>query len=304
MTLTGSLATPNSILGRSQILGFVHSVSALAVVSVMAVAENVIQVTFNEPIHYTGLLDPQDASVASLYVVTPVAGTVGYDGQPARAVSVLTATQGGQPGEIDPNVILLTLDRPMTPYPAQYVVSSTGLIWAANLTDLIEAITLGTTPALFRVLNPPDPSAAAPGRDLANPQTLQASIDSTIAQPLVAPLGSFGYDGTGDYAIDQKDDGLRKRLMRRLFTKKGGFLHLGDAYGVGITTYGKQLARASTRAQLAADCESQFAREPEVAQVRVLTRLDPQNAAMVRLDVYIKKKSGQTAKYTALFPIQ
>lgn len=277
--------------------------SGLVLVSAVSVAENVVRVGFNRRVYFSALLDVPDASNADAWAVTPVSGTVGYDGLAARGVAVAHVDPASVPGTMDGSVLDLTLDRPMSPYPAAYAVANALPIYSDDLTHQLPPGQQGTTPALFRVLNVPDPTSSITSRDLANPQTFAQAQGSTIAQPQVTALGSFGYDGSGSYALDSKDAGLRKRLTRRTFTKKNGFVHL-PGYGVGITDYGKQLAKASTRAQLAAECEAQYAQEPEIAQVRVLTRLDPKNPSLLRLSVYLKKKSGQTARYAMVYPVQ
>lgn len=272
------------------------ALATLSVLSVQAVSENVIRVFFSTPLYFSGILDPADASNAQLWDVEPVDGPVGYDGNPPRPVTAVVVSQPVLPNVQFGAALDLTLDRPMTPFPSQYSVATLGSVYSSDLTQQLVAVNLGMTPAIFRVLNPQDPTVVAPGRDLANPQTAGGALGSTIAQPQVAILGSFGYGADGDYAIDSKDTGLLKRLQRRLFTKKNGFLHLQD-YGVDVMSYSKKLGRPSARQQLAADCEAQFSREPEVAQVNVLTYLDPLDNSLLRLAVYIKKKNGQTAKY-------
>jgi len=277
----------------------------LLALSVEARSENVLRVTFNMPVYFSGVLDPLDASNPDIWQASPVAGTVGYDGVAARSVMVVTVEAPADLVNVPVGSVLdLTLDRPMTPYPAAYQLATLSAIASADQSQQMAATSIGQTPALFRVLNPPDPTAAAPGRDLANPQTLSGAIESAIVQPQVAPLGSFGVSGDGDYAFDSRDTGLRKRLNRRFFTRKGGFLHLGQDFGVGVLQRVKRLGRASERQQLAADCEVQFAQEPEVAQVQVLSRLDPLRPNFVKMSVFIKKKNGRTAKFQTNIAMQ
>jgi hypothetical protein len=279
--------------------------SGLEVVNVQAPAENVIRVEFNLGLYFSGILDPGDASNPDVWQVTPDPGTVGYDGNPSRPVLVVTVAQPSPAplGVAAGSVVDLTLDRPMTPFPGSYSVATLSSLFSSDLSQQLVAAQLGSTPALFRVLQPPDPTTLAPGRDLANPQTYANALGSNISQPQATFLGSFGYSDDGDYAMDSRDQGLRKRIFRRTFTRKNGFLHL-PGYGIGVLQYSKQLGRASARQQLEADAQSQYAQEPEVAQCNVLSRLDPDNPNLVRLDTYLKKKNGQTAKYKTLIPTQ
>jgi len=276
----------------------------LQVVAASAVAENVVRVQFTTPVYYSGVLDPGDASNAALWQVLPVTGTSGLDGQPARPVSVLSTALPTIAGAAPGLYVDVTLDRPMTPYPAQYT-AVVGTISSADQSQTLDpSASMAATPSVYMALARTNVESSAPMRDFANPQSPQAARNSTIAQPAQTALGSFGYTDDHDYAIDSRDDGLRKRLNRRLFSRKGGYLHLGDGYGVGITTYIKRLGKAAVREQLTADVETQFAQEPEVAKVTALTRPDTNNPGLFRLDVFVQKRNGQTTKYKTLFPVQ
>jgi hypothetical protein len=276
------------------------AVVGLAAVSVVAVAENVLQVTFSSPVYLSGLGDPPDASQAALWSVQPVAGTVGYDGQPARAVSVVQVAVAALPG-LYGTMLNLTLDRSMSPYPAQYAVANAGNLYSADLSQLLAPGALGTAYGVLLELKPADVTAAAPARDMANPNTLSAAQASNISNPLVTPLGSFGYADTGDYANESGDTAYQMRIFRRLFTRKNGFKFL-PGYGVGIPSYAKKLARPSRRAQMAADAEQQIKQEPETAQCTVTARLDPNRPALTRVGIYVVKKSGETKRYSVLVP--
>lgn len=278
--------------------------TTLQVVSCFAVAENVFRLGFSQPVYYSGVLDGPDSSNPDLYQVTPNLNTIGYDGNVARPLMVLTVTEPMVGSAALGTFLDITVDRPMTPFPAQYTVSATG-IFSADLSQALDPnFSSAPTIAIHMVLNPSDPTVAAPARDVANPQTLGMAQRSTIANVnLATPLGTYGYAADGDYGNSNGDDSLRERLNRRLFCKKDGFVHL-PGYGVGITTYGKKLARPSTRDQLTADCQAQFSQEPEVAAVNVLSRPDGLHPELLRLSTFIKKKNGQTATYTTAFRIQ
>lgn len=260
--------------------------------AVAATAENAITARFSAAVYFSTLLDTKDASNPGLWTVTPVPNTVGWDGNTARSVLVV-ATALDATGE---NVTLL-LDRPMTPYPAQYQITVSG-VWSADRTQEISPTTLSTF-GTYRQLVAPQQDTAAPARDFANPQTTQGTLSGNIAQPQQTPLGSFAYSDDHDYAIDQGDAAFHKRIYRRIFTRKGGFVFLPN-YGVGATTYGKRLGRASVRDQLAAECESQISQEPEVAKVQAFVRPDPVKDGLYRLALFITKKNGRTSKFSTL----
>lgn len=274
----------------------------VTLVSASASAENAVLVVFNEGIYYSRLLDTKDASNPAIWTITPVAGTTGYDGNPARPVYVVSTSSFAVDGSGNTTSVLLTLDRPMSPYPAQYtmLVSS---VWSADQTISIVAAMSSPFLAVYRTLEPPQVEAPSPGRDFANPQTLSGAVNSTIARPYQQLLGTLGYSPDGDYAIDRGDEGLKKRLTRRTFAKKNGFAFL-PGYGVGITSYSKRLAKASVRDQLAADCEAQFSQEPEVAKAVVSIAPDAQRPNLQRLGIFLQKKSGKTARYSTLIPPQ
>ena len=81
-------------------------------------------------------------------------------------------------------------------------------------------------------------------------------------------LDKFQADSQGDLAFDEGLTSYRKRVFRRLTTKKGKFAHLPD-YGVSVPSSVKQLGRAGVREQLAVDAEVQIKREPETVAVSV-----------------------------------
>lgn len=272
--------------------------SAPTLQSVLAQAENALAATFDQGIYFSQLLDTNDASKPSSWQVLPISGTVGYDGLPARSVSVVSTSVLTVDGSGNTKSVLVTLDRPLSPYPAQYTLVAVG-IW--NAAQTLSGTTAVNFPSVYRQLQPAQVQSPALARDFANPQTLSGAVGSTVDKPYQQPLGSLGYAVDHDYAIDQADVGLMKRIARRLFTKKNGFAFL-PGYGVGVTAYGKRLSKASVREQLAADCEAQISREPEVARVVVSLRQDAANPQLVRVGIFVTKRSGKTVRYTALIP--
>lgn len=261
----------------------------LQIVSVLAIRENVVQVQFNLPVYYTTLLDLGDASNPALFAVTAVSGTVGLDGSPVTTVRVASVAQD----KLDPSLLELTLDRPMTAYGSVYTVSAQG-IFSADLSAPIDPSIVGTTPGLFKQIVPPSVDLPTPNRDMANPQTLVTSLPNPLAR---GQLGVFVVDDTGDYTTDEGLLSLKKRIWRRVMSKKGGFLHLGLGYGVGLVQQIKRLSVASKLQQIAADCESQIAQEPDVQEVACQVVLDQQSSGLVRLNVNVRTRSGKSAAF-------
>ena len=275
--------------------------TVFAVVSVFAQAENVVRVELNYPLYYSGILDGADGSNPARWQLTPAAGSpTGWDGNLPRPIAVVSTAQPNIAGAQVGTYVDLTLDRPMTPYPSQYVLSVNGLYTA----DKSQTLTGGVaTPfnGVYAALQPPSVESSVPGRDFSNPQTLSQATGSTVNNPSQAVLGSFNYSN-GDYALDSRDAGLLKRLNRRTFTKPNGFYFL-PGYGIGVAQYGKKLARSSTRAELAAACEAQYGQEPEVANVTVVVVPSPTRPNLMRLQVGIQKKDGKSIRYSTNLPI-
>jgi hypothetical protein len=250
----------------------------------------------------SGLLDALDGSDPGHYGVAPVAGTFGYDGNPARAVSVVSAAPSvSYLGVAIVAAIDVVLDRAMTPYPAQYVVTCQGL-------GLAGGGALSPSPAsaqiygLLRQIQPQDGATAYPTRDLANPQSASGIQGSTIGVDTSAfstgvgggliTLGAFVVDSSGDYAADSGVTALLKRIYRRAMTIPGSFAHLPPDYGVGLANQVKQLGTSAVRNRLAARLQSQIALEPEVSRCRVYVYSDPVTPSIVRFSCYVKTKQG------------
>src|SRR6267378_5335877 len=263
--------------------------STLQILSALAIRENVIRVQFNLPVYYTTLLDTGDASNPGLFSIATVAGTVGLDGSPAMAVRVGAVLQvDGDSASLD-----LMLDRPMTAYGAVYVVSAIGLISADLLTMLDPTISVAVA-GLFKQIVAPSVDLPTPNRDMANPQTLVTTIPNPLAKN---QLGVFVIDDTGDYTTDEGLVSLKKRIWRRVMSQKGGFMHLGLGYGVGLVQQIKRLSVASKLQQISADCEAQISQEPDVQQVACQLVLDQQAAGLVRININVRTRSGKSAAF-------
>lgn len=278
-----------------------NDAAALTVYSVVAIAENLVRVTFSQPVYWSGLGDFPDALQPKLWTISPIAGSVGLDGTPARAVAVASVAVPELPGIIQGTAVDLTLDRAMTPWNAAYTLTVDPRVSTADLSESVSPPLSFNFAGLFREVAQPDSAAAQPANDLAMPNTLAAAVAAGLADPAGA-LGTIPVDDSGDYADVSGLPSLKERVYRRLFTKPGGFLHLGNDYGVGVTDYLKKLALASTQQTLAAKIEQQVSREPEVA--RAVCRLTETSAGsgawVVRL--LLQLKSGQRAAFDVPLP--
>lgn len=100
--------------------------------------------------------------------------------------------------------------------------------------------------------------------DIANPQLVR---DAGLVDP--PPLGQYQVTDRGDFALDNRLQSLRKRIMRRMSTARDGFSLLP---GYGLSQPEKGLVRPSELEALAAETKAQVEREPEVIRAVVSVR--------------------------------
>lgn len=285
----------------------------MQLVSVFPAAENVVAFTFDVPPYYTGLFNQFDAANPALYTITPVNGSIGADGNPCRPVSPVSVALS----TTNPNVLLVTLNECMSPFPAFYDAEVTGLVGAGGASvpigeegtsfilggDSSEALapdpSYGSFFGCYRILVPPQVDAASPTRDIANPDNasaLQGSIATGYVAASAKSLGTFVYGADGDYGINQGVISYKKRIIRRGICRPGGMKHAVN-YGVGIPSYAKKLASPSLRQKLAADWESQIKYEPETATVTVTPKTDPSTPGLCYFIVQAQMKNGATVNF-------
>lgn len=276
--------------------------ASLRLLEAVASRENAIQLVFNHPVYFSQVGDVADAADPTHFAIAPVAGTTGFDGSAARAVSIAAVSVVSPvPAGVFPGAILeLTLDRPMTAFPSKYDVACDGLLTADLTQPLDPSAASFRLAGVFKELVVPQVDSGHPMRDIANPQTRQG-LETTSPSSL---LGSFATDGSGDYAFDQGLTGYKKRILRRLITKPAGFVHLGQGYGVGIASAGKRLGTASARATLAAEAEKQIAQEPETAVVRVTSIQDPAVPGRALYRIYARPKVGSPTTFDVPLPVR
>lgn len=250
----------------------------------LAVRENVARLFFSQAVALSGVLDALDGTLKSHYLISPVDGTFGYDGEPARSVLVIGAQATDDLAQVD-----VLVDRPFSPYPSQYQVTATGLFTATGTpqTTTFSAVFYGVQMGV----PPPTADLASPGRDFANPQTLSAALDPlpNAGDPLL--LGTLAVDDTGDRATDQGVTNLRKRVLRRLSTRKGRFAHLPN-YGVLALDLIKSKARPGLVQSLAADAEDQIRQEPDVVGCSVSIRQADSSGVFVYV-VRVRSRFGR-----------
>jgi len=111
----------------------------------------------------------------------------------------------------------------------------------------------------------------------------------------VTPLGTPQASSDGALALDRGVPSLRKRIIRRLTTPKGAFAHLP---GYGITVQLKGLIRQDTIMELQNEAETQIAREPDVAAVRVIAQQRRDAPNVVSLTARVRTTSELTDTIT------
>ena len=265
-------------------------------VSAIAIGENVVQLTFSAAMYWSGLLDAPDASSKRRYTLAPVGGTFGMDGTAAKPLGVASAALVQQPGAYLGQVINLTTDRPMTPSPAQYVVTCNGLFAFDGTTALDPMSSSATFGSVFKILQPPQVETLSPRGDIAMPQSGEATATGIVPNPSAVTLGSF-VTADGDYAILSGLVEYKERCYRRIVTTKDAFLHLaGKHYGASLLVQGKKLGTTKTRAQLAGDIEQQIGLEPETAACACKTVPSASNPGEMLLILLAKTSFGKAAK--------
>jgi hypothetical protein len=261
----------------------------------IALRENVIRVTLPFAAYFTGLLDAEDASYPAKWVVSPVANTTGLEGSTVWPVTVVSVVEVGTDA-LGQSIIDLYLDRPMTPWPAQYSLQADWL-WTNNLAYVF-TVTTASIPSMHQKVEPANSALEASGRDFANPQTAK----SLLGLPNVDEyLGTYRADDTGDYAYDDGAIGLQKRVLRIGITKKDGFAHL-PGWGVGIYDLGKRLLTASERQTKIADYEKQITQDPGVKKGKVQMRTTTNGLATII--VLVEPFEGSPSKYELALPEQ
>lgn len=271
---------------------------AFRIVDAEAWRENVIRVLFGNPVFFNGLVDAFDAGDTRKYSVAPIAGSKGIDGEPARAVSVIGVSLVRDDAFVLPEAegyfLDLTLDRPFTPWPALYTLTMNN-VYSEDKTEVLVDESVQVI-AVYRELTKPVIDEPTPSRDIANPQTLDM-MQASLPRPHASLLATYSADDTGDYAFDQGMTSLKKRLYRRIFTRKGTFAHLPPGYGLGIQDYAKQLGTAAVQSRIATDAEAQFSEEPEVAKCRVVFAPIPNRPGGWYLRSYVKTKTGVAVRF-------
>ena len=257
----------------------------ISLVSALPLRENQVQLTFSEPPYFSNVLDLGDASDATLYTVTPVAGGIGLDGSPVRAVLPMLVEAGTLDTQLN-----VWFDRTMSCFPCQYQIAVANI--KAKGGDALDPSNALVTFSATRWFFTPPGSQAHQRRDIANPQSF-SGLTGTGTQSQSA-LGTYVVDTSADYSFDQGLESLKKRIYRRCITKLNGFAHL-PGYGIGLPYLLKRLATSVERARAVGEAQKQISSEPDVLKCKVLfTQLTP---GLFRMTVLVRTVQGLDAKF-------
>ena len=231
----------------------------LSLTSARAVAENRVRATFDLPLNLSGLLVLGDALRPQNYLVTPGSG--------ARAVAVVACEEvSGDDSSVD-----LVVDRPLSSSPLRYALRALNVLSELGL-PLDPSASSAEFPGLLDKRVPREPDTLGSSKDFASPQTRADTLDP-LPGVVPATLGSLPIDDTGDYAFDEGIANLRKRVLRRCVTRRGGFYHL-PRYGLGIPYLLKRNAIPALLRRLQDDAREQIGSEPDLQGVEVAVTLE------------------------------
>lgn len=173
---------------------------------------------------------------------------------PAEPVPSVMGAALVLPTEVD-----LRLDRPLGPTSVLYLLTVNPDVVRSEA-----GARLAIHTSVFAGVTTRDTSPVAARTD-ADPQLVDIGYSFT---PGANPVGLLiGQDG--DLALAESADTIRKRVVRRLVTVKGGFAWLRD-YGLAPKTSG--LARRSALYDLRLDAQAQLEQEPFVSSASVQLR--------------------------------
>ncbi len=256
----------------------------LRLLSAVPIRENVARLEFNVAVRMTFLADPRDGSRPDRYGFVPISGTSGRDGLSARPVLSFEAARARVAASAG-RYVDVTVDRSFSPYPARYLVSVNRLVALDGL-PLLPGHTSVEMDGLARGL-PVSLIDRSIGRgDLAG--TVEADGGAVLPS-----------DAAGDVGTDQGLASLKKRVVRRLVTRRGAFAGL-PSYGVGVAGEIKRLASPAARARMVAEAETQIRREPEVESVQASIEPIAGQPGAWLLAVRVRARAGSLSAETVL----
>jgi hypothetical protein len=130
-------------------------------------------------------------------------------------------------------------------------------------------------------------------RDIANPYF---AVEPQTGKTVVAP-GFWAQDDAGEYVLGDATASLKKRVLRRIQTETGGFIHLRN-YGVRATK--GQLARGPEVQAFAIRLQEQLLTEPDVSAASVTGTIAVTQAGsgIVTFAIVVKPRSSGEVSFS------
>lgn len=174
----------------------------------------------------------------------------------------------------DAQTVILSLDAPLTPF-VVYELTVSSAITGGGV--------FGGDSAMFATVGVATQPATQITRsfDLANEPAGEFGPDNPV------PLGTLIRDTDGDYKNDAGLANLRKRVIRRITTRRGAFAHLPD-YGMNLPI--KSLFRPSVLRTLQADALEQVLAERGVISATVVMSVP--RAGILRFGIRVVGDTG------------
>lgn len=229
--------------------------SSIGVLAAYAITTNGVRVILTaEPTHDDSF-DDGDALNPDTWNVTNTANST--------SLGILSVVQH------DPTTYDLQLLDALGDQFATHVVGSSSLLSAFGL--LITAPYSANFLGMVEENDPVRASAVSSyhDRDLRNPPFSTGGLSGALV------IGS-----DADFENEDGPELVRKCVLRRWSTPRGGFKHLGNAYGVGILE--KELIPGGNLLQTKAELESQALQEPDVKTCNVTLLLDRSNTLVIQ----------------------
>lgn len=172
--------------------------------------------------------------------------------------------------EISPTEFEARTLEPFGPGSVEHEISSLSLLseFGIPITNPNSAVFFGITAASVSSYDRLAATRRVTVRDVANPPT---------PETLGLVGGTLRINADGDYSLEEGEAFVRKLILRRLVTPRGGFTHLPD-YGIGFSV--KEPVPVADLIKLRAEVERQVLLEPEVERVRATITQDAANGIL------------------------
>lgn len=270
----GSLAGSIAAAVNAAFVGEDIAFARLRVLAASPIDARAARVWLSEEPRRTSAVGPQDGTNRLSWTVALTSGPLGASSPVVERVENVRAAPAEIPGAPDAWSVDLRFDRPVHARATYLVIAGPSLLASSGR---------GLDPAPFDRAS--FPGVAAPLVRALRSQATRGRAGGDIAYDFFG--GLFVLTAGGDLDAHAGEVALKKRILRRLTTARGGFAHMPD-YGLGLVA--KELRLNGTAAQLAAEAEAQISREEGVAAVRV--DVDDQTPGLLVLSVAVQTRDG------------